>query len=86
MREEELRGTIISSMDIRKRISKFLRTCQGFNNRISNKLSEAIEDSQRNPASAELDWIWPEFHVEKSNVPLEETGRLNICINSFIVT
>ena len=78
MREEELRGTIISSMDIRKRISKFLRTCQGFNNRIPKKLSEATKDSKRNPAPAEPEWIWPEPHVEESNVPLEDTGRLNI--------
>ena len=86
MKEGELRGTLISSMDIRKGISKFLRTCQGFNNRIPKKLAEASEDIKRNPSPAEPEWIWPEPHVEEVNVPLEETGRLNICIDSYIVT
>ena len=86
MREGELRGTLISSMDITKGISKFLSTCQGFNNRIPKKFSKATGDIKRNPAPAEPEWIWPEPHVEDSNVPLEETGWLNICIDSYIVT
>ena len=76
----EVEKTNPVSMDIRKGLAKFLRTCQGFNNRVPKSLTDAIEEVKRNPSPAEPEWVWPEPHDEESVEPLEEPGWLNLYI------
>ena len=75
LRAGEENGMNISSMDIRKGLAKFLRTVQGFNNKLPKTLSEAFDEVKKNAVAAvEPEWIWPAHHEVESDEPLVEQG------------
>ena len=74
LRTQENYGTSISSIDIRKCTSKFLRTVQGLNNKLPKNLNEAFEEVKSKPSASEPEWIWPPGHEVESPEPLIEQG------------
>ena len=81
MRGTDARGTIISSMDIRKGLANFFRSSQGFNNRIPKKLTEATAEVKKNLTPTEPKWIWPEPNEMESLELSGETGWLNTVLH-----
>ena len=76
LRPAEEQGQNILSMDIRKALSKFLRTVQGLNNKLPKNLDEAFEEVKKNASPSEPEWIWPPHHEVESEEPLVEQGWL----------
>ena len=75
LRAGDEQGMNISSLDIRKGLSKFLHTVQGMNNKLPKNLSEAFDEVKKNAVvAAEPEWIWPAHHEVESDEPLVEQG------------
>ena len=76
-------------MDIRKALSKFLRTVQGLNNKLPKNLDEAFEEVKKNASPSEPEWIWPPHHEVESEEALVEQGWLiriisrHYCLNGL---
>ena len=72
--DEQIGEQFPSSMDIRKAMAHFLRSCQGFNNKIPRTLQEAMAEGQEKWVAMEPEYIWPEAHSEENDTPLEDLG------------
>ena len=65
LRPAEEQGQKILSMDIRKALSKFLRTVQGLN-KLPKNLDEAFEEVKKNAFPSKPEWIWPHHNEVES--------------------
>ena len=66
-----------SSLEIRKAMAYFLRTCLGLNNKIPRTLQEALAEGPDKWTPIEPEFIWPEAHTEENDDPIEESGTYN---------
>ena len=63
-----------TSLEIRKSMAHFLRSCQGFSNKIPRTLQEAMTEGQEKWVAIEPEFMWPEAHSEENDIPLEDLG------------
>jgi hypothetical protein len=61
---DKIADQLPSSMEIRKAMSLFLRSCLGFTNKIPRTLKEPLAEGQDKWADIEAEFLWPEAHTE----------------------
>ena len=76
--DEQIAEKFPSSLELRKAMAHFLRSCQGFNNKIPRTLQEALAEGPDKLAVIEAEFLWPEAHSEEGDTPVEDSGMYNI--------
>ena len=72
---EEAANIFPTSMEIRKALHSFMRTCKGLSNKAAKKVMEALEDTDELNKSIDPEFIWPEAAETESEEPVEELGE-----------
>ena len=72
---EEAAGIFPSSLEIRKALHSFMRSCKGMNNKTAKKVLEAIEDTAELNKNFDPEFLWPEAPETESNDPMDEFGE-----------
>ena len=73
--EAETANIMPTSMEIRKGLHSFMRTCKGFNNKSARKVMESLEDATEHSKPFEPDFIWPEAAEVEGEEPVDELGE-----------
>ena len=72
---EEAAGMFPSSLEIRKALHAFMRSCKGMNNKTAKKVLEAIEDTAELNKTFDPEFLWPEAPETESEDPVDEFGE-----------
>ena len=73
--EEEAAGIYPTSMETRKALHSFMRSCKGLNNKTAKKVMEALLDLEELNKSIDPEFIWPEAADVESDEPFDELGK-----------
>ena len=68
-------GIYPTSMETRKALHSFMRSCKGLNNKTAKKVMEALLDLEELNKSIDPEFIWPEAADVESDEPFDELGK-----------
>ena len=72
---EEAAGIFPSSLEVRKALHSFMRSCKGLNNKTAKKVLEAMEDTAELNKNFDPEFLWPEAPETESEDLVDEFGE-----------